>query len=115
MTAEKIIAPLDADQLQAGHPDTSTIQLSIHPAEYLASAIARAIEDADTYLLGLSTETSSDGYVIVTIRISTPDPAAAVRSLERYGFNVTSAIGPADSRYALAAERINELKLYLDL
>lgn len=115
MTTAQITAPYTPDHTQAAGQEMSVIELSMHHSDYLASAIARAVEDADTYLLDLSTATSPDGMILVTLRISNPDPAAAVRSLERYGFNVTSASGPADSRLALAAERLDQLQLYLNI
>lgn len=115
MTTAQITAPYTPDLQQTSHPESSVIELSMHQSDYLASLIARAVEDADTYLLDLNTSTAPDGMMTVRLCVSNPDPASAVRSLERYGFNVTSASGPADSRLALAAERIDQLQLYLNI
>lgn len=98
--------------------DCSWIEISVPAADYSASAIARAVEDADASLLDLlvSEDPADPAHLRVLLRVDHIDPSGPVRSLERYRFNVVSAFGARlspDSR--VASERISNLKLYLNI
>ena len=62
--------------------DSSRILVACRPSDYSASALARAVEDADANRLA------------VALRIGHRSPLAAIRSLERYGFEVIDYDGP---------------------
>ncbi len=96
-------------------PESSTITLTCAPGEFLASAVARAVEDADAHLLDMNTLPSADGLLRVVLRVSRIDPAPVVRSLERYGFTVSAAEGDFNTDHDLALSRLEELRRYFDL
>ena len=96
-------------------PESSTITLTCAPGEFLASAVARAVEDVDAHLLDMNTLPSADGLLRVVLRVSRIDPAPVVRSLERYGFTVSAAEGDFNTDHDLALSRLEELRRYFDL
>lgn len=110
---------LEAFQLMfASSRDCSWVELRMPAADYSASAIARAVEDADASLLDiLAQEDRRDpAHLLVSLRVDHLDPSGVVRSLERYGYTVRSTYGArysADSE--LVSERISNLKLYLNI
>lgn len=78
------------DRLLPGRDESSVLLLTCHPADYSASAIARAVEDCDAHLLNLNVtaDTTDDGRTVVLLRVSHRDPSSVTRSLERYGYQV---------------------------
>lgn len=97
--------------------DTSWIEVVMPQTDYSASAVARAVEDADAALLGLmaSPDPSDPLMLHVSICAGHADPSAVVRSLERYGFSVAYA-QPADTADSdTARRRLSELKMYLSI
>lgn len=58
--------------------------------DYSASVMARAVEDADAPLLNLNVTgiDAGENRLTVALRIGHRSPLAAIRSLERYGFEV---------------------------
>ena len=58
--------------------------------DYSASVMARAVEDADAPLLNLNVTgiDAGENRLAVALRIGHRSPLAAIRSLERYGFEV---------------------------
>lgn len=104
----KFIAPRD---------DTSIITIECSPADYSASIIARAIEDADAHLVDLwSAPSPRSGAVRVTLRVRIENPRAAVGSLRRYGFEVVDATAhcPVGSAQ-IEEERLSALQMYLNV
>lgn len=99
-------------------PEASELLLSCHPADYSASAIARAVEDCDAQLLGLSVTgmRNDDGLPIIALRINVRDASGVARSLRRYGYEPIFTASSTDSATRLRAqERINELIHYLEI
>lgn len=116
------IGIIDTDSLLAGlgaliapRDDSSVIILSCRPEDYAASTIANAVEDADAHLVDLLTTPMPDGMLRVTLRIRHSDPSATIRSLERYGYNVTGAHGATYADARIADERIAALQTYLNV
>lgn len=95
--------------------DSSWIVAECVPADYSASRIAHAVEDADTHLLNLSTAPSPDGRTRIFLRIALYDPTPAVRSLERYGYDVIDYRCPDGGRDPISSRRLDELSLYLNI
>lgn len=98
--------------------EASELLLSCHPSDYSASAIARAVEDCDAQLLGLSVTGMRDeaGLPIIALRINVRDASGVARSLRRYGYDPIFVATSADSVTRLRAqERINELIHYLEM
>ena len=96
-------------------PESSTITLTCATGEFLASAVARAVEDADAHLLDMNTLPSDGGLLRVVLRVSRIDPAPVARSLERYGFTVSAVEGDFNTDHDLALSRLEELRRYFDL
>lgn len=70
--------------------DSSRILVACRPSDYSASALARAVEDANAQLLNLNVTSinAGDNRLAVALRIGHRSPLAAIRSLERYGFEI---------------------------
>ena len=82
-----------AEKLETIFPesaDTSRLLVAVHPADYSASAIAKAVEDCDVQLLGLTVTAmrTRGGRHVVLLRVAAADTRSLERSLERYGFRV---------------------------
>lgn len=92
---------------------------------YSASAIARAVEDADAHLLNLNVTSvipaSPDGVdfdseaMIVDIRASHRNAGAVARSLERYGFHVCDIRQGFDADLDNLRSRIEQLMTQIEL
>lgn len=93
--------------------ETSIIRLVCTPEDYSASMIARAVEDSDAHVTALHTEFEG-GKTTVTLRITLRNPEPAVRSLERYGYEVTDTDFYAPG-LTLSEERLQALQSYLDV
>jgi len=93
--------------------ETSIIRLVCAPEDYSASLIARAVEDSDAHVTALDTG-FEDGRTTVTLRITLRNPEPAVRSLERYGYEVTD-IDFSSPEPTLSEERLRALQSYLDV
>jgi hypothetical protein len=114
-----LLTPMEkAMVLAPRHDEVSELLLSCHPTDYSASAIARAVEDCDAQLLGLSVTSMRDdnGYPVIALRVNLRDASGVDRSLRRYGFN-TIFVGTAhdSARTTRARERANELLHYLEI
>lgn len=119
---EKVLGVIDESSMLTGlgtllsaRDDSSEIVIECFPEAYAASSIAHAVEDADAHLVDLISHPSRDGKIRVTLRVRHSDPTAAVRSLERYGYEVIEANGPQYSDAQLSAERLSNLRLYLNV
>lgn len=98
-----------------GRPDCSVIQLECAPADYSASAIARAVEDADVHLVDLLSAPGLEGKISVTLRIRCDNPEGVIHSLERYGYTVTDGCSRSDSQPSVAWERLLELQTLINV
>jgi len=98
--------------------DASELLLSCAPADYSASAIARAVEDCNAQLLALSVTALRDreGLPVIALRVNVRDTSGVERSLRRYGYDPVNVGGNEDSASRRRAqERARELIHYLEL
>lgn len=117
-TAPGVDATAVMHRLMPPVDEASCITLACIPADYSASAIARAVEDCDAHLLNLNVTgcRTDSGRMVVDLRISHRNPESAVRSLERYGFEVIATDSTAtQSDSEVMRDRARELLYYLDL
>ncbi len=96
-------------------PEYSELTLRCTPSQYSASTIARAVEDADATLVSLLCSPAPQGLLDVWLRINRTDPSLCARSLERYGYSVSSATGPRYADRDISRERITALQHYLNI
>lgn len=109
---------LSIDRLFPHLDESSRLLVSCIPADYSASRIARAVEDADAHLLNLNVTTDGeklDNRLVAELRVSHRSPMAVARSLERYGYEVVDVDHSAITDDSMATDRLNELLHYLDL
>ena len=104
----RMIAPRD---------DCSVITLDCAPEEYSASVLSHAVEDSDAHLVDLFSVPGENSRINVTLRVRHSDPTAAVRSLERYGFNVVEAHSAGNSMQSMeiATERLLSLQALMNV
>lgn len=109
------------EELEALWPqqsDASHLLVACNPQDYSASVMAKAVEDCDAQLLGLSVTgmRDSSGRPVVALTVGSTSADGAARSLERYGYEVihtrSSAKGPEHARNM---ERLGELLHYLEM
>ena len=98
-------------------PDSSILIIGCTVDDYMASGIARAVEDADARLLNLNvTSLRYDGQAVVcALRVSHRDPSSVARSLERYGYNVLDFEAPDGPGDDTLRRRYDELMHYLSI
>ena len=104
--------------LNPSKPDTSELLLTCAPSDYSASAIAKAVEDCDAQLLGLSVSDMRDerGWPVIAICVNRRATDGIERSLSRYGYETIMASAPPDSEERIRArDRVNELLHYLEI
>lgn len=101
--------------LLSARDDSSEIVVECAPHEYSASLLTRAVEDADAHVVDLISHPDRDGRIRITLRVRHSDPTAAVRSLERYGFDVVEFSGPKYASAVVSDERLSALQLYLNV
>ncbi len=98
------------------NPDTSRLLVGSSIDSFMASRIARAVEDADACLLNLNVTSlsSEQAQLVVALRVDHRNPERVARSLERYGYTVldTDANILDDDT---ARRRYDELMKYLSL
>lgn len=101
----------------AARDDCSVITVECTPEEYSASVLAHAVEDSDAHLVDLLSVPGENGLLKVTLRVRHSDPTAAVRSLERYDFNVIEAhsSGHTIQRMEIATERLLSLQALMNV
>lgn len=123
-----LLVPVDG-RLFPHNPDSSVLTVACAPADYSASRIARAVEDCDVHLLNLNVtdDDTTDGRMVVELRINRRDPSGVARSLRRYGYDVLVMSGPNGTESAdsddptpdplamRGIDRMNELIRYLDI
>ena len=106
------------ERIYPGNDESSELTIECNRQDYSASAIARAVEDCNAHLINLnvtSQPAKNSESVVVDLRISHRNSEAVARSLERYGFVVTSAsFVPDDMRTSRARANALELLHYLE-
>lgn len=118
-----VVGVIDVESALAGvarafpaRDDCSVIELECLPVDYSAALLTHAAEDADVHVVGLWTTPSEDGKKIrVTMRLRCEDPVHVVRNLERYGFDVVETHARTDAALEMAAQRFEELQMYLSI
>lgn len=95
--------------------DSSLIEISCEQPDYSASIIGRAVEDADSHVTDILTTTDNSGKLRVLLRVQCLDPSAAVRNLERYGYDVVSVNSRSYADSEDLSRRLLELKTYLNV
>lgn len=78
------------EHLMPPQAEASTFTVACRADDYSASALARAVEDSDAHLINLNVTDLrlDDGRITIELRTNRRNPAATVRSLERYGYEV---------------------------
>ncbi|MDE6392160.1 MAG: hypothetical protein K2L59_02670 [Muribaculaceae bacterium] len=99
----------------AARPDCSVIELECAPADYSASHIARAVEDADVHLVDLITSPGDEGKLRVTLRVRCEDPEPVAHSLGRYGYEVVRMSGSGEVDRTVAFERLLALQTLINV
>lgn len=99
----------------APRDDCSLLTVTCRPQDYCASTLAHAVEDTGSHLVDLWSAPAEDGMLRVTLRVRCSDPSQAVRSLERYDFNVTEAHGSEYTDRTIARDRMLALQAYLNV
>lgn len=101
----------------AARDDCSVITIECDPQDYSASLIAHAVEDTDAHLVDLFSVPAENGKILVTLRVRHSDPTSAVRSLERYDFNVVETHGCSSSMQSMeiATERLLALQALMNV
>lgn len=109
--AALLAAPTAPEALFPELPERCTIYVATLPAQYSASAVARAIEDCDAHLLNLNVTslTLPTGEVVVRLDTALRNTDPAVRALERYGYRVIHTEGGISPETDTLTERINHL------
>lgn len=102
-------------RMLVGRPDASIIELECAPADYSASHIARAVEDADVHLTDLLTSPAEGGMLQVTLRVRCDDPSPVAHNLERYGYTVKNMYPRSDASVLVAAERLLALQALINV
>ena len=90
-------------------PDSSSLTVECPASDYSASSIARAVEDCNAHLLNLNVTS------VVDLRVNHRNADAVSRSLERYGFMVTSKDSPLTPLEEKARGNALELLHYLEM
>lgn len=98
--------------------ESCELTIECRRSDYSASALARAVEDADAHLLNLNVTarpTSAYDRVAVDLRVSHRNGGSVARSLERYGFTVVELREGYDPDADLTRQRFAELLSHFDL
>mgnify|MGYP003199468487 CR=1 FL=1 len=120
---EKFMAgTLDAagryDALVPESAEASEMLVSVDIVDYSASAVAKAVEDCDVALLGLSVTgmTSPSGRGIVWLRVGARNTHGVERSLARYGYETVFTRNSDNTVVSdTDRDRINQLLRYLEV
>lgn len=114
---ERLLPAHSPQRLFPPQPESSELTVECPRIDYSASAIARAVEDADAHLLNLNitADTAAEGCVAVDIRVSHRNAGSVARSLERYGFRVIDMGHGFDADTELTRRRIDEFMSRIDI
>ena len=99
-------------------PESSRILIGLPRVDFMASHIARAVEDADARLLNMNVTglpAATPAGVVVDLRVSHRNPERVTRSLERHGYSVLSIDTPESSTDETLRRRYDELMHILSL
>ncbi len=79
--------------------EASRLIVACSPDDFSASVLARAIEDSDAHLINLNVTDRrlDDGRITVDLRTNRRNVHSAVRSLERYGYEVIASEGEEET------------------
>lgn len=113
----------ELDRLFPALEQWSVLTVECDNGQYSASRVARAVEDCDAHLINLNVVTPmpAHGPLTLELRADRLNAESIARSLERYGYTVTSAISSdalndASPDYdSVARRRIGELLRYLEI
>jgi len=91
--------------------ECSELSIACYRADFSASRISHAVEDADAHLLNLNvtSEVLPSGQMVIDLRVSHRDAGAVSRSLDRYGFTTIRIRQGSDSLADSMADRIGQL------
>ncbi len=97
--------------------DSCRLTMVCSREQYAASIVARAVEDCDAHLLNLNVtdQTTSDGEIVVELRVGINNGESVARSLARYGYQVVKINHEANVDESTMRGRINELLHYIEL
>lgn len=95
--------------------DCSLVTILCPPADYSASILTHACEDAGAPVVDLLTKPADDRLISVTLRLRCDDPTHAIHNLERYGYEVADAEGNNYTNALIANERLLELQALLNV
>ena len=110
-------------RLMPPREESTVMTVVCHPADFSASALARAVEDSNAHLLNMNVTGTvrEDGRMTIELRTSLRHADNTIRSLARYGFETVSSksfpeIAAADSDFnenmrSRAAELLHILNL----
>ena len=103
------------DVLFPHNPESSRLLVGCPAQDYSASAIARAVEDADARLINLNvTSLGTPPAGVVALRVGHISPERVARSLERYGYEILS-VECDDTADDTLRRRYGELMKMLDI
>lgn len=98
--------------------ESCELTIECNRSDYIASAIARSVEDAEAHLLNLnvtSSVASSPSRIKVDLRVSHRNAGSVARSLERYGFDVIEIRDGFDFDAELVRDRVNDLLTRIEI
>lgn len=95
--------------------DCSLVTILCAPADYSASILTHACEDAGAPVVDLLTKPADERSISVTLRLRCDDPTPAIHNLERYGYEVSEAEGNNYTDAMVATERLLELQALLNV
>ncbi|MBD5343613.1 MAG: hypothetical protein HDR90_01300 [Bacteroides sp.] len=111
--------PAQAERLFPRVMDWSVLTVECAAGQYSASLLSRAVEDCDAHVLNLNVVSglALGEPSVVELRVNHRNPELVARSLERYGYTVTSVMSSAPGSDpdddsgpdAVARRRVNEL------
>lgn len=110
-------------RLMPPREESTVLTVVCHPADFSASALARAVEDSNAHLVNMNVtgEVREDGRMTIELRTSLRHSDNTIRSLARYGFETVSSksfpeVAPSTGDYdeslrSRAAELLHILNL----
>lgn len=101
--------------LISARDDSSVLVVECPAADYSASIIAHAVEDADVHLVDLLSSPADNDRIRVTLRVRCADPSAVSRSLERHGYDVIESCASNSADSDIAAERLLSLQVLMNV
>lgn len=124
--ASGIFAAGDSPELLfPSRTDWGRVLVSTVAADYSASRLAHAVEEAQAHVINLNlvseshpaTSAAGPAEVVVDVRLSEAAGTGVLRSLNRYGFQVLDIHNPADSRNDddVTAERARQVLRMLEI